>query len=131
MVDILRRQGFSVTGVNAGMKARNPKAYFNRRVEMYDAMRKWLRAGGCIEEDRGLKEGLTAVEYGFADRSGALQLESKDDMKARGLPSPDEADALGMTFYEPVARREKAGQGVQRLLQKFLRGSAGTSHMSH
>ena len=31
-----------------------------------------------------------------------LQLESKDQMRARGLPSPDEWDAVALTFAEPV-----------------------------
>jgi hypothetical protein len=38
--------------------------------------------------------------------SGAIQLESKKDMKARGLASPDAADAIAVTFAFPVARRE-------------------------
>jgi hypothetical protein len=41
------------------------------------------------------------------DSSGRLQIESKDDLKARGMPSPDTSDALALTFYsgfyEPVS----------------------------
>jgi hypothetical protein len=32
-----------------------------------------------------------------------LQLESKDQMRARGVPSPDEWDAVALTFAEPVS----------------------------
>ncbi|MBU8540191.1 terminase large subunit domain-containing protein [Falsiroseomonas tokyonensis] len=130
VVDELRALGYSVIDVNAGRKALNPKAYFNRRVEMYDRVRKWLRGGGCIEETRTLTEGLTAVEYGFADRSGQLQLESKDDMKARGLPSPDEADALAMTFYETVARRQSRDDAMRRKVDRLTAILQQTTHMS-
>jgi hypothetical protein len=36
---------------------------------------------------------------------GKIQLESKEDMKDRGLPSPNEGDALALTFTQPVAKR--------------------------
>jgi hypothetical protein len=46
---------------------------------------------------------LAAVQYTYANAQGRLQLESKEDLKKRGLPSPDLADALALTFAEPVA----------------------------
>ena len=47
---------------------------------------------------------LCAPEY-FYNTKGKLQLESKEDMKDRGLPSPDDGDALALTFAAPVVRR--------------------------
>jgi hypothetical protein len=48
---------------------------------------------------------LTGVEYGYALKDGrdAIQLERKSDMRRRGLASPDNADALALTFAYPVA----------------------------
>ena len=46
---------------------------------------------------------LSSIKYA-PDSSGRLVIESKDQMKARGLRSPDLADALVATFYTPVRR---------------------------
>lgn len=76
----------------------------NKRAEMWCSMRAWL-AGGAIPDHQGLHDDLTGVEYSYnADQ--AVQLEKKEHMKARGLASPDDADALACTFAEPVAPRE-------------------------
>jgi hypothetical protein len=40
------------------------------------------------------------------DSRGTIFLESKQDMKSRGLASPDAADAVAVTFAFPVAHRE-------------------------
>jgi hypothetical protein len=53
----------------------------------------WLREGGCIEADPQLHAELTAVET-IPRLDGKLQLEDKEHMRARGVPSPGRADAL-------------------------------------
>jgi hypothetical protein len=62
---------------------------------------------------------LKAVDYGY-DVSDAILLERKDDMRRRGLASPDDGDALALTFAHPVAKRDWAEErrfeeGLQRL----------------
>ena len=54
-----------------------------------------------IPDDRDLKQDLAGPIYWF-DSAGRKQLEPKDDIKKRGLPSPDLADALALTFSHPV-----------------------------
>ena len=49
--------------------------------------------------DHELKGELTAPRYSY--RGGSLILESKDDMKARGVKSPNRADSLALTFADP------------------------------
>lgn len=79
----------------------------NKRAEMWTNMRHWL-TGGCIPDHQGLHDDLIGPEYGFnADQ--AVQLEKKEHMKARGLASPDDADALACTFAEPVQPRDMPG----------------------
>jgi hypothetical protein len=58
-----------------------------------------------IDNDPELIDDLTGVEYGYAQKNGrdAIQLESKADMRKRGLASPDNGDALALTFAYPVA----------------------------
>ena len=48
-----------------------------------DFFKDWCRYGS-LPDDRELKGDLTAVEYGY-DRSDAILLERKDDMRRRGL----------------------------------------------
>lgn len=75
----------------------------NKRAEMWTKMRHWLR-GGCIPADPQLSDDLTGPQYGFSGDQ-AIQLERKQDMKKRGLASPDDGDALACTFAEPVQPR--------------------------
>lgn len=78
--------------------------YANKRAEMWGTMREWLK-GGIIPDDQELRADLTGVEYGYVMKEGkdAIQLEKKEDMKKRGLASPDKADALAISFAYPVA----------------------------
>ncbi|WP_439392351.1 terminase [Bradyrhizobium sp. PMVTL-01] len=87
--------------------------YYNKRAEMWGAMRDWL-SGGMIDDDPELVADLPAVEYGYAMKNArdCIALEKKEHMKARGLSSPDNGDALALTFAHPVApadQRHKYG----------------------
>jgi len=85
----------------------------NKRSEMWTNMRGWL-AGGAIPDEDALAADLTGVEYGYAADQVSIQLEKKEHMKARGLASPDDADALALTFAEPVMPREPAWLDASR-----------------
>ena len=78
--------------------------YANKRAEMWGFMKEWCKSG-CLPDDRELLADLGAVDYGY-DASDAILLERKDDMRRRGLASPDDGDALALTFAYPVARRD-------------------------
>ncbi len=84
--------------------------YQNRRAEMWHAVAQWLRDGGVLprngNEAQDIEDDLCAPEY-FYNSRGKLQLESKEDMKDRGLPSPDDGDALALTFAAPVRRNQQ------------------------
>jgi hypothetical protein len=107
VVDRLRQLSVpGVIGVNFGSKADGwaPEGtgalYANKRAEMWGRLRDWLKTG-AIPDDAALVQDLTGVEYGY-DAHNAIRLESKDDMKRRGLASPDLGDALALTFAMPV-----------------------------
>lgn len=101
VIDRMRMLGYDVIEVQFGAKADDPKKYANKRAEIWGRMKDWL-VGGCIQDDEGLLTDLTSVEYSFrADDS--IILESKESMKKRGLASPDCADALAITFAQPVS----------------------------
>jgi hypothetical protein len=99
VVDRLRQLGHDIIEVNAGSAPEhdNKDTHYNKRAEMWDRMRQWLDTGD-IPDDRGLRDSLIGIEYGY-DMRMRIQLEKKEDMKKRGLGSPDEGDALAMTFY--------------------------------
>lgn len=104
VVDFLKSLGYNVNEVNFGGKAQDSKKYANKGSEMWGRMRDWLE-NASIPSDIELEQELMGREYGFA-KDGQLMLEKKSDMKKRGLPSPDIADALSLTFAENVLRRD-------------------------
>lgn len=79
--------------------------YLNQRAFMWGQMKKWLKAGGTIDpKDTTIYTDLTSPVT-KPHLAGIIQLESKEDMKKRGLPSPNRGDALALTFAEPVVKR--------------------------
>jgi hypothetical protein len=114
ILDRLKEQRYrQVRGVNFGWKAKNPIMWKNKRAELWGNMREWLKTA-AIPSDRALKSDLCGPHHKL-DSSGAIQLEGKKEMKARGLASPDAADALAVTFAFPVASREYRDAGTRRL----------------
>lgn len=102
VIDRLRQLGFTVTEVPFGGSASDSDHYVNRRVEMWDEMRKWLQQGGAIPPDVILQSDLCAPTYGF-NPAGKKLLEPKEKIKERLGRSVDYADALALTFAAPVA----------------------------
>jgi hypothetical protein len=111
--DRLVEQGHGnvVTAVNFGSKPLDPPPLddtgkpaggpLNRRAEMWNNMKNALQEGRfSIPDDDALHADLTSCGYKY-DSSGRLVLESKQDMRKRGMPSPDSADAMALTFSEP------------------------------
>ncbi len=103
VVDRLKQLGFRVIEVQSGERAEEREQYMNKRAEMWGRMKDWL-ATGCVDEGRLVMD-MTAPEYDITLK-GQLRLETKDSMKKRGLNSPDDADALALTFAEPIARND-------------------------
>jgi phage terminase large subunit len=128
ILDRLNEQRYKVRGVNFGWKAKNPVMWKNKRSEMWGAMREWLR-NASLPDDRQLKADLIGPRK-LIDSSGAIQLESKKDMKARGLASPDAADAIAVTFAYPVANRDYNARKTTPS-RAFERGSVSSGWMAH
>jgi hypothetical protein len=124
VIDRLRQLLFIVKEVNFGGKPAND-AYANKRSEMWDLMTKWLLAGGCLPNHPELKTDLATPTYSF-NAAGKLVLEGKDEIKKRGLRSTDLADALALTFAEPVTPRGISfGPGGPRTPAEYDRWLAG------
>lgn len=100
VVDRLNEMGYDcVEGVNVARSANDKERYKNQRAELWGDMREWLYQDMPVQvpNDDTLHGELCSL--GFKENStGQIQLESKDDLRARGMPSPDAADALALTF---------------------------------
>lgn len=120
VVDRLRQLQVPVMGVDFGSKAdginemgeRGTK-YANKRAEIWGALRDWLPTGAIADRVHGLEltlpDELTGPTYGLTAKE-EIQLESKKEMRRRGVTSPNLADALACTFafptYTPQLQRE-------------------------
>ena len=115
--DRLKEQQYKqVRPVNFGNSSKKPMMYANKRAEMWGTMREWLKTAS-LPGDRMLQSDLTAPKQestSTGTNNGAIKLESKQSMKKRGVPSPDAADAIALTFAFPVAHKgahRSAGRG--------------------
>lgn len=102
VIDRLRQLGHIIIEVQFGAKADLLKKYVNRRAEIWSRMRDWLRDEGVIPDDNELRTALECPGYGYDRRTERLKLESKQEIAARGGLSPDDGDALAVTFTMAV-----------------------------
>jgi hypothetical protein len=90
-----------IVAVNGGATPLNQKLYFNKRAEMWGLTKEWLLDMPCqIPDNDSLHADLCGPKYKF-DSKTRLLLEKKEDMKKRSIRSPDEGDALALTFAVP------------------------------
>lgn len=109
VVDILADQdsaGITYQGVNFGASANDKEGFVNRRAEMYCQLRDLAQQGNndpdlvitaTGPEAQRFAAQVSAMKYQF-DSKGKRKIEGKDEMEKRGLPSPDEADAVALAF---------------------------------
>ncbi len=88
--------------VQFGAVCPDSRHYANMRSYMWSKMRDALGERLAIDNDRMLETDLTGVGLGKADRNDRIVLESKESMQKRGLSSPDDGDALALTYAHPV-----------------------------
>jgi hypothetical protein len=132
--DRLREQDLPVTAFSASERAQRPDRFLNRRAEAYWQLREELREGklDLDPDDEDLAAQVCAIRWRVNSR-GQIQIESKDEMRKRGLPSPDRADAVSMAVagaasgagYLPVATAGTptwdalAGESTERWLGRM------------
>lgn len=102
VVDRLSEMGYNVNGVNVADKASNSERFKNKRAEMFWGLRQRFIDGDIdIPDNDELAGQLSNIKYDYNSR-GQIVIESKADMKKRGLSSPDMADALALAFLSPT-----------------------------
>jgi hypothetical protein len=117
ILDRLVEQRYKVRGVNFGWKAKNPVMWGNKRAEMWGAMRDWLKTAS-IPPDKQLKSDLLGP-LKKPNSAGTIFLEGKKEMKARGLASPDAADAIAVTFAFPISSVEQHAHRIIPTINKW------------
>ncbi len=118
VIDRLRAMGFKVNEVNFGGTSGDPHCA-NKKAEMWSRMRAWIDDIGQLPESMDLRRDLITPKYAFNGKD-QLTVEGKKDIKKRGYPSPDLADALALTFAAPVI---VGGQDARHQPQLVVRRS--------
>lgn len=99
--DRLRQLGHNIVGVESAGKSPD-RVHKNRRAYMWGEMAKWFRGEVQIPRDPELVRELSTPKRRFGKNDDRILVESKEDLKARGVASPDLADSLALTFAAPV-----------------------------
>lgn len=117
--DRLRVLGYEdlVIAVDFAGTAEDSERYHNVRAEIWDRMAMWVRKRpSCLPSDSTLAAELQAPLFKFVDKGKKTKflLESKDDMKKRGVGSPNRADSLALTFTSNVNRRGRHARALDQ-----------------
>jgi hypothetical protein len=137
-IDILNSWGQPYTNivkaVNFGsdpqdLKAKEKGGPRNRRAEMWLRSRQWLEdvLEAQIPDSDSLQADACGPGYKY-DMNSRILLESKEDMMKRGIRSPDEWDALALTFAEPVGwpkKQTSLGADRKRVVNIQMPGEGG------
>jgi len=94
--DRFKETGWIVRGINMAEKARDKEKYINIRAEAYMRLREWLMKGGMLDRDSDFLQ-LLDIKYKVRS-NGKVQIIDKLTLRKLGIPSPDVADALMLTF---------------------------------
>jgi phage terminase large subunit len=123
VVDRLRELGLPAEGVNVSESPSfSPnQTYANLKAELWYKAKAWFERRDCrIPDDSRLISELATVRYTFTS-SGKTKVESKEDIKKRGLKSPDCADSLILTFAGDAATAMYGSSGGGKNWGKPLR----------
>lgn len=111
LIELVKPDECEIVQVNSSESPIDERSYTNKRAEMWGEVNDWLKAQpASIPDSDELMADLTQIRYSY-DSNNALKMEKKEDMKKRGFRSPDMADALGLTFAQPVTKVEKKERG--------------------
>lgn len=120
VIDQLRSFGHQrIHDVQFAGKPDDPR-FANKRMEMWWEMTQWIKQHGAVAPDDVILRELTAPTYGF-NAAGRMLLESKEDMKKRGVPSPNKADALCMTWAAKVIPQAFDGAGLASYMDTTMK----------
>lgn len=107
VVDRLQELDLPVVGINVAESASSDDKYSRLRDELWFKSKAWFDAKDCwIPADEQLVAELISPTFDYAS-NGKIVVESKKDMKKRGVPSPNRADAFNLTFAAMDRKRKR------------------------
>lgn len=123
------RNGVAVVEMRGGMAASEPGRFVNRRAEWLWNLRTRLDPAAkdaiALPPDDRLAGQLTTVRWTLTPK-GLIQIESKDDLRKRGLGSPDELDAVAyMLATPPRGKVQVSAQAVPAFTTMLARTDGG------
>ena len=106
VVDRLREQGHDINEFHGGGKSSDPERFKNLKAEVYWGFRERMAEGtvSLPDDDMELKAQLTSCTYRVTS-SGQLEITPKEEMKKKGIKSPDRAEAMIYAFAGDVRSR--------------------------
>lgn len=107
--------------VQFGGKAHEDRRFLNKRAEIIWLMCEWIKDGGALPPVAEMVIGLSTQQYTYT-RDGRIQIEEKDQIKARLGRSPDLEDALACTFAYPVHVPRVNVLGLPESLSALIEG---------
>jgi len=125
VVDMLHAAGFPVDGVDAASSPDDPSKYYDRVTEDWAKLAEMFKEGSIsIPDDALLKAQLVSRRFEYRIKGGetVMKLESKKDMKGKGMRSPDRADALVLALVlgsPPQRSRILATGGTRETYNDF------------
>ena len=125
VVDRLRELKLPARGINVSESPAMAGTYLNLRAELWHKAKAWLEKRDCkIPNNEDLIGELATVRYTFTS-NGKIKIESKDDIRRRGLKSPDMADAFVLTFASDAATiswgsNNSWGKPIKRLIRGLV-----------
>lgn len=104
VVDRLKEMQIKVKGINVAEAAAESGKYVNLRAEIFWHLREKFQNGNIdLPDDSKMVAQLAGLKYEF-DANGKLKLQSKEDMRRKGLKSPDIADMIAMAYWDKTKR---------------------------
>ena len=98
MLDALREAGWPIGRFNFGQRAMNDRIYVNRATEIWTSLGQQIAQGEIVLINDPVLVGQLTSRKLVLDSRGRGKLESKDDLRSRGLKSPDRGDATAAVF---------------------------------
>ncbi len=112
VTDRLRELNYPVIPVNFSQKPSDPMHFRSIRDEMYWHLRELFRSDEIeIPPNENLMAQLSAIKYKVNPKRGYIEIETKEEMKKRGLDSPDEVDSLAIACHG--AKRQRGSRNYR------------------
>ncbi len=107
-LNAIMRSACEVVEYNGAFAAKDSKKHLNLRAESWDFMRDWVTTTGVLSNETKWDE-LSRVRYTYKGKNQKALL-TKEQMRAKGIKSPNAGDALSMTFSRDAKKKEKVNK---------------------